>query len=1174
LRGLALTHAFIACALLAGGLESSASGQLVVRRLDVPAEARPAAKRAVHPAAPTRDRAARVRATLPPPLAPSGPNAGPAAWLHEMDVRAQRSRAIPDLLSRPGFDWSRFASRRRGWVQRSGPQRNPHTAEAARASAFGPPDTVRIAFIRIDYLHDRGGTLSTGDGKFDVSGPDPNAAPIDPPPHNRAHYLSHLEALRRFYDVMSYGRVVIEGDVWPRTPNGAYSLDDMADFGPWAFSQDIYGAAVDFVHASFFAADSQAKVAFQDTIPWDRYDRFMIIHAGSDFQSDLKQDSPEDMPTFTIGLRPQEAVALSGASRPIDRVCIVPETANQDGFFGAINGLVAHENGHNIFGFADLYDVFTGRPVIGYWSLMDSGNLAGIPFQLPDGSESFAVGLVPPSVDPFQRFFTTDELSFVDVTDDTMAVANSERNPDVRRLFLSSDEYLLLENRAIVASDSIPLDVDTTTKVILGPKFPDRFEYDALLPSIPHRVGTPPLPSGGILAWHIDASTIPFETALRIDPATDYGFNSGPGPPAITIVEADGLDDLGDPSSPFLFGSAYDPYFKSNNRALDDNTEPNLRPHTGTLPHARLEFLDDPGPVMRVSARHDWRVPGWPIVVDFPPGGPQLLAVDADGDRRLEVCWAGGAAGSPDSTALFAVRADGTGLFGSSLAFASLDRRPRPLMAALPIGDQTSDPPDGPSYFAASTYYDASADTVGGSPGGQVWLIDYTGVPLPGWPAALPSPVTTPPVISGLYPTATVWVGCANGKVYALNLDGAIVAGSLAGLPGGITGRLAVTRTPPGFVTPAGQPADELVAAGSSDGEVEVLGFRGAGSGLFTSGLLSTSLGVGNCDPDFLWITFGGAGSGAGASCPGSPVLVVHNADRLWAFCPNGALLPGWGRSVGDTLVAGLGAGDPDGDGFPEVLTQSVTSKVAFWNESGYPSPGWPRATTREGLRTGSPALALDVDGDQRSEIVALDGSGIIAALNASGRTPAGWPLATGAGAVGSPVVADLDRNGSLEVIAPDRFVPDSLRGDINGRFGSLYAYSLPRQIADPVANSWPMVGGDPGRTSALPASRAPSPGAPIAGPLVNGSLHAFPNPARRKPVSFAFELSEPAEVDFTILDASGHEVASFTRSGRRSDNLEVWDPGGVPAGLYLARLRFRGATSTASQVLTLGLLR
>jgi hypothetical protein len=91
---------------------------------------------------------------------------------------------------------------------------------------------------------------------------------------------------------------------------------------------------------------------------------------------------------------------------------------------------------------------------------------------------------------------------------------------------------------------------------------------------------------------------------------------------------------------------------------------------------------------------------------------------------------------------------------------------------------------------------------------------------------------------------------------------------------------------------------------------------------------------------------------------------------------------------------------------------------------------------------------------------------------------------------------------------------------------------------------------------------------------LVQGSLKAFPNPARRRPVSFAYQLNEPAQVEFRILDASGHEVASFERSAQRSDNLVVWDPGGLPAGLYLARLRFRGAGHEDVQVLPLGLIR
>jgi len=322
-------------------------------------------------------------------------------------------------------------------------------------------------------------------------------------------------------------------------------------------------------------------------------------------------------------------------------------------------------------------------------------------------------------------------------------------------------------------------------------------------------------------------------------------------------------------------------------------------------------------------------------------------------------------------------------------------------------------------------------------------------------------------------------------------------------------------------------------------------------------------LGGAGFDPEFLWVNFDGAAPAPGAriTCSGGgDALVVRNVDRLWAFCAGGILIPGWGRSAGDSLVDGMAAGDVDGDGFPEVITQTVHSKLAFWNVTGSPSPGWPRAGSPEDLRTQSPPLAVDVDGDGRCDVLGLNGSGIFAALDGSGAPLAGWPLATGSGCAGDAVAADLDRNGTLEIVAPDRF-------------GLLYAYSLP-PVSGANVRPWPMVAGDPGRTAALPSFRSSTAPAPSPGPLVRGSLKAYPNPARRRPVSFAYQLTEDAQVQFDILDSSGHQVASFSRPGLQADNLVVWDPGSLPAGLYLARLRFRGARDERVEVVPVGVLR
>jgi hypothetical protein len=435
----------------------------------------------------------------------------------------------------------------------------------------------------------------------------------------------------------------------------------------------------------------------------------------------------------------------------------------------------------------------------------------------------------------------------------------------------------------------------------------------------------------------------------------------------------------------------------------------------------------------------------------------------------------------------------------------------------------------------------------------------------------MPAVVTTPPVIAGSYPNATVFVGAADGLVYAFQLDGSMRAATPSGLPGGIAGRLAVTD--------AG--TEWRVAAGGADGDVAVYTLSKSGPGAFALAAgWPQKLWASGFDPDFLWVDFdnGAASASSPSGCANAGAeLVVHHADRLWACCFGGQGLPGWGRDYGDSLVAGLGAADADGDGQLEVLVQSLGSQVAFINASGHPSPGWPRAGSREGrlvedplltfprepleFPSLSPPLAADITGDRQPRLVTLNTSGLLVSFDAQGKQPSGWPLATGSGAEGAPLVADLDRDGTLELIANDRFF-------------QLYAYRLPGSNAEPDRNPWPMVGGDPGRTSSLPSNRVGPTQAARPGPLVAGSLKAYPNPARRKPVTFAWQLTEPANVEFKILDTSGHEVASFSRRGIQSDNVVVWEPGALPAGLYLARVRFQGDTSEHVEVVPVGLLR
>ena len=1061
-------------------------------------------------------------------------------------ARLARWRSVPHEISRGSIRWSPYAqakARQKGW----GSLRRSVRDGAASATDLGPPVTLKVALIRIDFQTDRGGAASTGDGKFDVSGPDTLQPPIDRPPHDSLFFARHLEALARYYHQQSYGRVILETSVWPRSKNGAYHCTDLADFGPWKFSRDVYPQARDMFRAFAVAADTQS-IALADRIPWDDIDGVIFMHAGSDLQSDVRQDSPEDLPTFTVTLADTDAVVFrpdpadtSHHPKPLQKAEFMPELNSQDGYFGAMNGTIAHESGHLLFDFDDVYNITSGFPVVGFWSLMDSGNLVGTRVQLSDGSIIFATGLLPPSVDPYQRIFTTDTLAFREASiGDTIAIQDQEHHPDMRALSLTGDEFLILENRFVPPDTLVALEQDSITRIVMGPRLPTPEDYDVLLPG------------GGILVWHIDESHIWFsEYPVRLN--QDYGINTDPNHLGISVIEGDGLQDLGDPGSPFPLGSYRDPFYLSNNATLSDTTHPNLLPNLLTRPHRRLDFLDDPSHTMHFTLRSTWQLPGWPVRADRSLEGRQLLAIDADGDRSLEVCWAGGDTASADSAALFAVRADGTRLDTTvaTYAFAHLDRRPRPIMAALALNDPGGGAPAvGPSWFAVSTYA-AGPDTT--TPGGRVWLIDHHGNPLPGWPAALPSIVTTPPVVAGLYPNAVVVVGCANGNVYAVGLDGTVLGS--ASLPSGaISGRLAVT----GSVT---SPTTFLVtvAAGSSTGYVgQLLLCNPCPVSLALPPLL---LGGPGFSPDFLWIPFDGAnGRTTAPTCGSGNALVVHDGTKLWALCASGSVL--WARDAGDTLVASLGAGDPDGDGFPDVLTQSIHAALAYWNVGGYPKSGWPKRGSSENFVTHSPPLAIDLTSDGKTDVVALNASGILAALDGEGHVPPGWPLASGADCLGSPVAADLNGDGRLDVIVPDR---DS----------TIWAYTLPTSGGGPVATSWTMVGGDPGRTSWLRPERATTAPAPFAGPLQRGSLRAFPNPARRHDVSFSYILTEPADVEVRIFDTSGHQVTEMTGPGVYGvENRLVWNPASLPAGLYMARVRIRGAGGEHTEVVPVGILR
>ena len=173
---------------------------------------------------------------------------------------------------------------------------------------------------------------------------------------------------------------------------------------------------------------------------------------------------------------------------------------------------------------------------------------------------------------------------------------------------------------------------------------------------------------------------------------------------------------------------------------------------------------------------------------------------------------------------------------------------------------------------------------------------------------------------------------------------------------------------------------------------------------------------------------------------------VIVASDEIYAWGVNGIeVLDGDGDPRTDGLFAIEGAGgyrcsaavgEVDGDAQPEIVAAAWSNvgteahpiyEVFAWNaEDGSVVPGWPAVTKR--FCWASPALA-DLDDDGRSEVIIPCADGKLYCWRYDGSELLdgdGDPLTTGVFAdlvnyyiYASPAVADIDGDGSLEIIQP-----------------------------------------------------------------------------------------------------------------------------------------------------------
>lgn len=1008
----------------------------------------------------------------------------------------------------------------------------------AEAKAEGEPDTVRILVLRVDFERDTPGSRTSGDGRFDLRrDEEARAIPIDPPPHDRSYFDSHLQALARYYDVMSGGALVLQWDIFPAGQDSAYHLPDTRKYGPWIFSNsnpDVLLHAIELVGDALATADStDASLDFtreRDGSVEARYDSYLLFHAGADYQGDIYGDSPFDIPSFNLFV--VDPFMVQDSTVAIDLVQVVPESATQDGFYGALNGVVTHEFGHQLT-FEDLYDVKNGLPVVGAFSLMDSGeNLYGTIVDPADTTQILPVrGVLPASLDPWHKFWVFPDG--IDLVFPESYLSGDQRRfeTELEAIELSNRilyvpinlwEYLLVENRKweLNGDSLIVLKQDKETGVILGPVPADTLapaddagyrEYDYLLPA------------EGLVVWHVD------EAAAYAGRMSPYGgvniFWSRPG---VAVVEADGIRDIGTASNEFT-GGPYDTWYLGGYSCLTPTSTPSSATNDGTPTGITLCALDSIAISMRVSVENTDSPPGWPIAFVGSPADGQLLPIDLDGDGARELLSAG-------DVAIFGFRADGL----------PIREETDPIFVSFPLPIEGALAGTESFRFPGETEAQARP-LVAATAGGTLWMMDGTGNVAASWPSDDPgllgdSVVTAGPVVLD----SLVWVGSHDGTVRAIRPGG--------GRPAAVrvpTGGAAVRALGVGRLRQEGFEGDLTIFSLSERGERNA--WRWSGSEAEAPVRIFGPLGGGPAAEVGTAAAVLAAPIGPGGA-PRYLYSIGSRGELLWCEA-DGSPIAGWPATLGGALAGDPILAEADGDGALETVALTKAGRLHVLGENGvdelhFPRRIWSEDDTSPPEQTSGPR-AIDVDADGTPEILIHRGDGFLLALEADGRSTEGWPRAFG----------------SLGLVGPE-YVPAG--GGYTARFVVGNAYSrtaegrlitavsvLRTEATGDAVGSFAVPGVDRGRTRCYPAERVPVPAGPAAERFPE-SVRLYPNPLREDAVTFRCVLDRPAQLELKAFDLAGAAVAELAAPGVAgpSGNHLRWDLSGLAPGLYHIRVR------------------
>nr|MBN2276740.1 VCBS repeat-containing protein [candidate division Zixibacteria bacterium] len=500
-----------------------------------------------------------------------------------------------------------------------------------QAIPAGVVDTIRVLSLRFDFIQESpDDPLTTGNGKYDMRTfeqfRDEEGHEIDPAPHNRQYFESHLQALANYYSFVSDFKVVIEYEVFPRQTDSVYHLSHEMDY--YGGVNPYIGLTNYFIDCIQLVDTSEAQVVFGD------YDAYFLFHAGADQQNNIGfPDTPSDLYTGYIFFLDTAMYVdrTASDSTEIRDALNMPETASQDNRATAINAVIAHEFGHQL-GLIDLYRTDNFFTRLGDFALMDNNGFGtGVDFGF-DVGRAFGVSPVYPMA--WSRAFLgfEDPIVYRRGTDiELVAAEMQELGTKVAKIPISEYEYYLIENRQIAIGPETAILADSITSVILGPCDYSKNltgEYDFLIPG------------SGILIFRVDevVAYMDFDGDGILN-FIDNQLQNDPLRPFVKLMEADGMINFGGIYYSG-FGTQEDMYYAGNNNSFTPNTNPPAYGYGGKNTHIFVTDISESDLTMTFDLDYDLVSDSFPQRAGVPAYGLSPIAADLNNDGREEIITA------------------------------------------------------------------------------------------------------------------------------------------------------------------------------------------------------------------------------------------------------------------------------------------------------------------------------------------------------------------------------------------------------------------------------------------------------------------------------------------------------------------------------------------------------